>query len=205
MCYPPPPQLDTGLPPGWEVRHSNSKNLPYYFNPAEKNSRWEPPTGTDTDKLKTYMAKYHGGNSAAAPGGIGGASGQGKIRAAHLLVKHRDSRRPMSWREANITRSKDEARATISGYEKRIRTGEISLGDLAATESDCSSAHKCGDLGYFGKGDMQQAFEEAAFSLKPGEISGVVETASGLHLIERYAGSLFSVLSRATGVWSLCL
>lgn len=33
---------------------------------------------------------------------------------------------------------------------------------------------------------MQPEFEQAAFSLKPGEVSGIVETASGLHLIERY-------------------
>jgi len=162
------------------VRHSNSKNLPYYFNFAEKNSRWEPPPGTDTDKLKVYMAKYHSGSNGAAEG-----AQPGKIRAAHLLVKHRESRRPMSWRESEITRSKDEAREIINGHEQRIKSGEISLGELAKTESDCSSARKRGDLGYFGKGDMQKEFEEAAFALKPGEISTVVDTASGLHLIER--------------------
>ncbi len=96
------PQEDTGLPPNWEVRHSNSKNLPYYFNYVEKNSRWEPPAGTDTDKLKLYMAKYHSGalsSEGAQPG---------KIRAAHLLVKHRDSRRPMSWREVRNKRRERE-------------------------------------------------------------------------------------------------
>ncbi len=176
------------MPPNWEVRHSNSKNLPYYFNFTDKTSRWEPPTGTNTEQLKLYMAKYHSG---ALPAGAvgGGSDGQqqqaGKIRAAHLLVKHRESRRPMSWREAEITRSKDEARGIIHGYEDRIKRGEISLGELALTESDCSSARKRGDLGYFGKGDMQKEFEDSAFGLRPGEISGVVETASGLHLIER--------------------
>lgn len=39
--------------------------------------------------------------------------------------------------------------------------------------------------GFFGKGDMQKEFEEASFALKPGEISQIVQTASGLHLIER--------------------
>jgi len=73
----------------------------------------------------------------------------------------------------------------ILGYEKRIRSGEKSLGELAITESDDSSARKMGDLGFFGRGDMQKEFEEAAFQLKPGEVSNVVETASGLHLIQR--------------------
>lgn len=74
----------------------------------------------------------------------------------------------------------------ILQHEAHIRSGTTSLGDLAVSESDCSSARKMGDLGFFGRGDMQKEFEEAAFALKPGEVSHVVETASGLHLIERF-------------------
>lgn len=145
-------------------------------------SRWEPPPGTDGDKLKHYMAANHsaGARPSAAPG-----VPEDKIRAAHLLVKHRDSRRPSSWKEAEITRSKDDAMAVLKEHEKRIHSGDIALGDLAVSESDCSSARKRGDLGYFGRGDMQKEFEDAAFDLKPGEMSGIIETASGLHLIER--------------------
>ncbi|KAL6925299.1 hypothetical protein FSST1_002573 [Fusarium sambucinum] len=175
-------QADTGLPPGWEVRHSNSKNLPYYFNSAEKLSRWEPPSGTDTEKLKHYMATNHSAGS--RPGAVPGVP-EGKIRAAHLLVKHRDSRRPSSWREAEITRSKEEAFEIIKEHEQKIKSGSVSLGELALTESDCSSARKRGDLGYFGRGDMQKEFEDASFGLSPGNMSEIVETASGLHLIER--------------------
>ncbi|KKY20812.1 putative peptidyl-prolyl cis trans isomerase [Phaeomoniella chlamydospora] len=173
---------ETGLPDDWEVRHSNSKNLPYYFNTATKESQWDPPDGADTEKLKLYMATNH---STSAPRVDPPNGGEGRIRAAHLLVKHKDSRRPSSWRENNITRTKDEALDIIQGYEQKIRSSETTLGELAASESDCSSARKRGDLGFFGKGEMQKEFEDAAFALKPGEISGVVQTASGVHLIQR--------------------
>lgn len=173
---------ESGLPPGWEVRRSNTKNLPYYFCPGTKESRWEPPTDTDPEKLKVYMAKFHSskGLNAEGPG-----NHDGKIRCAHLLIKHYGSRRPASWREAKITRSKEEAMSIILAHEAEIRAGTTSLRDLAITESDCSSARKRGDLGFFGRGDMQKEFEDASFALKPGEVSRVVETASGLHLIER--------------------
>ncbi|RDA94857.1 hypothetical protein CP533_4217 [Ophiocordyceps camponoti-saundersi (nom. inval.)] len=88
--------------------------------------------------------------------------------------------------QSTITRSKEEAREIIDGHKQKIKSGSVSLGELATTESDCTSARKRGDLGYFGRGDMQKEFEEAAFALNPGEMSDVVETASGLHLIERY-------------------
>ena len=61
-------------------------------------------------------------------------------------MKHRDSRRPSSWKEPEIRRTKEEALEILRGYEKRIKGGEVSLGDLATSESDCSSARKKGDL-----------------------------------------------------------
>lgn len=108
-----------------------------------KESHWEPPAGTDTEKLKVYMATYHSGPPDRYAG-----SGQkeGQIRASHLLIKHRDSRRPTSWREANISRTKEEAIEILNGHLRRIMAGETTLGDLAMAESDCSSARKKGDL-----------------------------------------------------------
>ena len=92
------------------------------------------------------MALHH--STAANPSSysMGNNDKEGKIRAAHLLVKHRDSRRPSSWKEPEITRSKEEALGILRGYEKRIRGKEVSLGGLATSESDCSSARKKGDL-----------------------------------------------------------
>lgn len=80
------------------MRTSKSKNIPYYFNEAQTISSWEPPAGTDTEKLKTYMAENYSA-SEIGDSANGHEENQGKIRASHLLVKHKDSRRPSSWRE----------------------------------------------------------------------------------------------------------
>ena len=51
--------------------------------------------------------------------------------------------------------------------------------------SDCSSAKRGGVLGYFERSQMQKPFEEATFALKVGEISDIVDTDSGVHIILR--------------------
>ena len=50
-----------------------------------------------------------------------------------------------------------------------------------------SSASKGGDLGFFGRGDMQKPFEDNTYALAVGEISGIVQTGSGTHIILRTA------------------
>jgi NIMA-interacting peptidyl-prolyl cis-trans isomerase 1 len=90
------------------------------------------------------MATHHS-SAHHKPSGIKGGK-EDEIHAAHLLIKHKDSRRPSSWREAQITRSKEEALEILKGHQERINKGEASLGDIAMTESDCSSARKRGDL-----------------------------------------------------------
>lgn len=61
------------------------------------------------------------------------------------------------------------------------------FGELAKVHSDCSSHDKNGDLGLFARGQMQELFQEAAFALKVGEISDIVSTDSGVHIIMRTA------------------
>lgn len=73
----------------------------------------------------------------------------------------------------------------IVAYREQIVQGKASFADLAQKYSDCSSARRGGDLGPFGRDAMQKPFEEAAFSLKVGELSEPVFTDSGVHIILR--------------------
>lgn len=108
-----------------------------------------------------------------------------KVCASHLLVKHAQSRRPSSWKEATITRSPQEALQMIERYREMIVNNECDFRDLASTQSDCGSAKRQGDLGWFGPGEMQKEFEDAAFALQVNELSGPVHSQSGIHLILR--------------------
>jgi len=108
-----------------------------------------------------------------------------------LQVKHSGSRRPASWKDpqgAVITkRSKEQAIALLQDFRKQIVEGKVQFADLAKRESDCGSAQNGGDLGEFGRGEMQAPFENATYALKVGELSDIIDTDSGVHIILRTA------------------
>jgi parvulin-like peptidyl-prolyl isomerase len=81
------------------------------------------------------------------------------------------------------TISKDEARKKAESVLARVRKGE-DFAKLAGEFSDDGSKEQGGDLDYFGRGQMVPEFEKAAFSLKPGEVSDLVETQFGFHIIK---------------------
>ena len=86
-----------------------------------------------------------------------------KVHYAHILVK-----------------SESEAKAVL----ERLRKGE-KFGNVARAVSRCPSGKRGGDLGTFTRGKMVREFENAAFALKKGEVSGVVNTKFGCHIIKR--------------------
>ncbi|HVF54910.1 MAG TPA: peptidylprolyl isomerase [Pyrinomonadaceae bacterium] len=76
-----------------------------------------------------------------------------------------------------------KARAQAESIAQRAKAGE-DFAALAKEFSTDGSKDQGGDLGWFGRGMMVKPFEEAAFALKPGEVSGVVESQFGYHIIK---------------------
>ena len=97
-----------------------------------------------------------------------------EIRASHILIKV-DPKAD--------DKQKKEAKKQIEKILKRVKKGE-DFATLAGEFSQCPSKSNGGDLGYFGRGKMVKPFEDAAFQLKIGEVSDIVTTDFGYHLIK---------------------
>jgi len=97
-----------------------------------------------------------------------------RVRARHILIEVKGE---------EGSRAEEEARERAEEIRKRIEKGEDFSKLAKMFSQDTASASKGGDLGYFEEGDMVKAFEEIAFSLKPGETSPVVRTPRGFHII----------------------
>lgn len=94
-----------------------------------------------------------------------------QVEASHILIT------------VTNDEQKAEARAKIDAIRERLVAGE-DFAKLASENSDCPSAKQGGNLGYFGRGQMVPPFEKAAFALATNEISDVVETTFGFHVIK---------------------
>ena len=103
-----------------------------------------------------------------------------KVSASHILLSFDGSQ------NANSVRSRDDALEEIGGLKVQLADG-AEFGVLAKEHSDCPSSSQGGDLGEFGRGQMVPEFEQAAFGMGVGDVSDVVETAFGYHLIHRTA------------------
>jgi len=81
------------------------------------------------------------------------------------------------------TKKAAELERTAAAIREKILAGE-SFEKLAAAHSQGAGAQQGGDLGYFYQGDLLPEIEQAAFSLEPGQVSPVIKTSLGLHLIK---------------------
>jgi peptidyl-prolyl cis-trans isomerase C len=97
-----------------------------------------------------------------------------QVRASHILIKV----------EPQASESqRAEAQKKLEKIQEKMQNGE-DFASLAKEFSQGPSNVKGGDLGYFRRGQMVKPFQDAAFALKPGEVSGIVKTRFGYHLIK---------------------
>lgn len=97
-----------------------------------------------------------------------------QVQAHHILLKVNPD---------DTQTVKDEKRLKLAGVRGRIEQG-ADFAEMARQHSECPSKEQGGDLGFFGRGQMVKPFEETAFNLKAGEISNIVETQFGFHIIK---------------------
>lgn len=98
----------------------------------------------------------------------------------HVLVRFAGARNA----PPELTRTREEARLRIDGVRAEL-VGGADFQTLARERSDDGSAERGGDMGTLGRGRMTEAYEAAAFGLEENEISVVVESEFGFHVIQR--------------------
>ena len=100
------------------------------------------------------------------------------VTASHILLKTQDD----EGKELSAEKKK-EAKKKAEEALAKVKAGE-DFSKVAKEYSQDSSASSGGDLGTFGRNQMVTEFEDAAFAMKPGEISDIVETQYGYHIIK---------------------
>lgn len=107
-------------------------------------------------------------------------AGEKEVKASHILIAYEGAQRA----NPDVTRSKEDAQEEAEKIAGDAADDPDGFADLAKEFSDGPSGSKGGDLGFFGPGMMAKAFEDAAYALQVGEVSGVVETEFGFHIIK---------------------
>ena len=109
------------------------------------------------------------------------SSGDEQRRASHILIAYKGATRA----DAKVVRTREQAKAEAERILKEVKAAPAQFAVIAKSKSDDpSAAANSGDLGFFGRGTMTKAFEDAAYSLNIGDISNVVETEFGFHIIQ---------------------
>jgi NIMA-interacting peptidyl-prolyl cis-trans isomerase 1 len=138
-------------------------------------------SGTGMTALGTTNTAPAPPPSASADSAAKPATKPDRITARHVLIQYMGAQSAHS----SIVRTKEQAYQVAQEVLKRAKAGE-DFARLAVEYSDEPNAgQRGGSLGRFGHGQMVHQFEDAAFSLSVGEVSGIVETPFGFHIIQR--------------------
>jgi len=111
-----------------------------------------------------------------------------QVHARHILIAMKSPESPPAGLENEGEKTeeltKPQARAKAEEVLKKVKAGEDFIALAKQYSSDPGSKESGGDLGWFGRGRMVPEFEKAAFALQPGQISEIVESPFGFHIIK---------------------
>ncbi|MBN2373883.1 peptidyl-prolyl cis-trans isomerase [bacterium] len=154
-----------------EIREYYEKNKEKYYHPEKRSVEYLFLATEDFNKLaeiadrdiELYYSQHE--NDYVVPK---------QVRASHILISV----------DQGVSQEEDaRLKEKALGLLDKIKAGE-DFSELARLNSDCPSSKRGGELGYFGKGKMDPEFERAAFALDVGEISQVVRSSFGYHIIK---------------------
>lgn len=132
---------------------------------AKKHKKGDVTSAKAEEFAQGFFLLQHNGTQQAAS----------EVKARHILICYKDAP------NCTLSLTKEEALAKINELKALARPDNFAA--LATAHSSDGSAPQGGDLGWFGRGRMVAPFEEAAFGIQKGEISNVVETQFGYHLV----------------------
>jgi parvulin-like peptidyl-prolyl isomerase len=104
-----------------------------------------------------------------------------QVGAKHILIMHAQSKA----KPDNVTRSREDARRRAEEALTKLRIGADFDALVKEYTDEPGGAERGGDLGLFDRSTMVKTFADAAFALEVGQVSGVVETVYGFHVIKR--------------------
>lgn len=150
-----------GLAEGWIPLPTAGQDNVYFYNIKSRCSRWTAPP-------QTYVEPD-------------------RVRVKHILIKHKEVRNPESkgQHKGPVDRTKQVAEEKAEETRRYLLENPEKWDDVAMEKSDDNSYNRGGDLGFNVREAWHKEFSDAAFALAVGEISGVIGTSSGYHIILR--------------------
>jgi peptidyl-prolyl cis-trans isomerase NIMA-interacting 1 len=134
-----------------------------------------PPPATDEPVAEAAA------EAAPAPAAPAPPAEEPKVAASHVLIQYKGSMRAAP----TITRTKEEAKKLASEVLAKAKKGQDFAGLAKQYSDEPGAKERAGNLGKFSRATMVKPFADAAFALKPGDVSELVETDFGFHVIKR--------------------